>query len=95
MVIDASAQLAILKVEPEAVALIDRLSQAGPRRPCLPAQEMRAKMSPTRAFDSNPTRPWPLAAIGHWPRRASPTSTPVPEPPLTRFSAPQFHPSQA
>ena len=32
MVIDTSALLAILKVEPEAVALIDRLSQAGPRR---------------------------------------------------------------
>jgi ribonuclease VapC len=32
MVIDTSALLAILKVEPEAVALIDRLSHAGPRR---------------------------------------------------------------
>jgi len=32
MVIDTSALLAILKVEPEAMALIDRLSQAGPRR---------------------------------------------------------------
>jgi len=32
MVIDTSALLTILKVEPEAVALIDRLSQPGPRR---------------------------------------------------------------
>jgi len=32
MVIDTSALLAILKVEPEAGALIARLSQAGPRR---------------------------------------------------------------
>jgi ribonuclease VapC len=32
MVIDTSALLAILKVEPEAQALIARLSQAGPRR---------------------------------------------------------------
>jgi ribonuclease VapC len=32
MVIDTSALLAILKVEPEAEALIARLSQAGPRR---------------------------------------------------------------
>lgn len=32
MVIDTSALLAILKLEPEAEALIARLSQAGPRR---------------------------------------------------------------
>lgn len=32
MVIDTSALLEILKVEPEAEALIARLSQAGPRR---------------------------------------------------------------
>jgi uncharacterized protein with PIN domain len=32
MVIDTSALLAILKMEPEAVALIDRLSQPGPRQ---------------------------------------------------------------
>ena len=32
MVIDTSALLAILKVEPEAGALIARLSEAGPRR---------------------------------------------------------------
>jgi ribonuclease VapC len=32
MVIDTSALLAILKVEPEALAMITRLSQAGPKR---------------------------------------------------------------